>query len=72
MVVADVRSRPPARPLRRVYILDNLTKAVLPQERIKHYVPYYSINESTRWARAAGRHPGVVAIGRMTPSAEAE
>jgi predicted transglutaminase-like cysteine proteinase len=34
----------------RVYILDNLTKAVLPQEEMDHYVPYYSINETTRWA----------------------
>lgn len=34
----------------RVYILDNLTGAVLPQERVTQYVPYYSINETTRWA----------------------
>ena len=34
----------------QVYILDNLTRAVLPHERVAHYVPYYSINESTRWA----------------------
>jgi predicted transglutaminase-like cysteine proteinase len=34
----------------QVYILDNLTKAVVPQERLPQYVPYYSINENTRWA----------------------
>ena len=56
-----------------VYILDNLTKAVLPQERISHYVPYYSINESTRWAHV----PPVSTLvssrsARMTPSAEAD
>lgn len=34
------------------YILDNLTDAILPQERITHYVPYYSINEVARWAHA--------------------
>jgi predicted transglutaminase-like cysteine proteinase len=34
----------------QVYILDNLTRAVLPHQRVTHYVPYYSINESTRWA----------------------
>jgi predicted transglutaminase-like cysteine proteinase len=34
----------------RVYILDNLTRAVLPQEEMAQYVPYYSINETTRWA----------------------
>ncbi len=33
-----------------VYVLDNLTTAVLPQEQVSHYVPYYSINETTRWA----------------------
>jgi predicted transglutaminase-like cysteine proteinase len=34
----------------QVYILDNLTTAVVPQERLTQYVPYYSINETTRWA----------------------
>jgi predicted transglutaminase-like cysteine proteinase len=34
----------------QVYVLDNLTRAVLPHQRVTHYVPYYSINESTRWA----------------------
>jgi predicted transglutaminase-like cysteine proteinase len=33
-----------------VLILDNLSDAVLPQGRINHYVPYYSINETARWA----------------------
>jgi predicted transglutaminase-like cysteine proteinase len=34
----------------QVYILDNLTRAVVPQEEVTRYVPYYSINETTRWA----------------------
>ena len=33
-----------------VYILDNVTNAVLPQDRISQYVPYYSLNETARWA----------------------
>lgn len=33
-----------------IYILDNLTTAVLRQEQVSHYVPYYSVNETTRWA----------------------
>lgn len=33
-----------------VYLLDNLNMAVLPQERVTHYLPYYSVNETTRWA----------------------
>ena len=36
-----------------VYILDNLTSAVLPQDRITQYVPYYSVNEQARWAHVA-------------------
>jgi predicted transglutaminase-like cysteine proteinase len=56
-----------------VYILDNLTKAVLPQDRITHYVPYYSINESTRWAHVPAVETLVSARSeRMTPSAEAD
>ncbi len=34
-------------------ILDNLTNAVLPHERVAHYAPYYSVNESARWAHVA-------------------
>jgi predicted transglutaminase-like cysteine proteinase len=33
-----------------VLVLDNLSDAVLPQGRIAHYVPYYSVNETARWA----------------------
>lgn len=33
-----------------VYILDNLSDAVLEQALVQHYVPYYSVNEITRWA----------------------
>ena len=33
-----------------VYILDNLSDAMLPQRRVTNYVPYYSVNEVTRWA----------------------
>ena len=36
----------------QVFILDNLTNAVLPHDRIFQYVPYYSVNETTRWAHA--------------------
>ena len=39
-----------------VVILDNLTNAVLPHDRLFQYVPYYSVNETTRWAHVpAGR-----------------
>jgi predicted transglutaminase-like cysteine proteinase len=56
-----------------VYILDNLTRAVLPQDRINHYVPYYSINEETRWAHVPPADTLLSARSqRMTPSAEAD
>ena len=58
----------------QVYILDNLTRAVLPQERISHYVPYYSINEETRWAHVPPAEAVLAARPqRLTlPSAEAD
>ncbi len=51
-----------------IYILDNLTKAVLPQEQLSQYVPYYSINETTRWAHVAPVDTMVSsASGRLSP-----
>jgi predicted transglutaminase-like cysteine proteinase len=56
-----------------VYILDNLTKAVLAQEQIGQYVPYYSVNETTRWAHVAPVETLVSSrTERMTPSATAD
>ena len=37
----------------RVLILDNLTEAVLPDTRLSQYIPYYSVNETGRWAHIA-------------------
>lgn len=33
-----------------VFILDNLFKAVLPQEMVNQYLPYYSVNENARFS----------------------
>ena len=65
-----------------VYILDNLTEAVLPQEQVAQYVPYYSVNELTRWAHvppadtlvssAAGRSSPSVGRADPVPSGPAE
>ncbi len=33
-----------------IFILDNLYQAVLPQVRVRQYLPYYSVNEQARWA----------------------
>lgn len=31
-------------------VLDNLTNAVLPHDRVANYTPYYTVNAHTRWA----------------------
>jgi predicted transglutaminase-like cysteine proteinase len=50
----------------RILILDNLTDDVLPQERLPHYLPYYSVNETARWAHLPPESPefaGAVSAG---------
>ena len=39
----------------QIYILDSLFSAVLKQEFVKQYKPYYSVNETTRWAHLMPR-----------------
>jgi len=52
-----------------VYILDNLSQAVLAQEDVTRYVPYYSINERSRWAHVSPNHTLVSqTTERPTPS----
>lgn len=52
-----------------VYILDNLTPAVLAQEHVTRYVPYYSINETSRWAHVSPNDALVAQeVERPTPS----
>lgn len=38
-----------------VYILDNLSDAVRPMERIRNYVPQFSVNEKHRWVHVRAR-----------------
>jgi predicted transglutaminase-like cysteine proteinase len=38
----------------RILILDSLSNLILPHSRYKHYVPQYSMNETTRWAHIGG------------------
>ncbi|MEE8500707.1 MAG: hypothetical protein V3S27_09045, partial [Kiloniellales bacterium] len=33
-----------------ILILDSLSNLILPHSRYKHYIPQYSMNETTRWA----------------------
>ena len=37
-----------------VLILDSLSNLLLPHSRYKHYIPQYSMNETTRWAHIGG------------------
>jgi len=39
----------------KVYILDNLSAVVLPQERLPHYSPQFSVNENMRWTHFSVR-----------------
>ena len=39
----------------KVYILDNLSDAVRPMERIRNYVPQFSVNEKHRWVHVRAR-----------------
>lgn len=32
------------------YVLDSLFNAVLPHDQVMQYIPYYSVNEKSRWA----------------------
>jgi len=38
----------------RTLILDSLSNLILPHDRYKHYLPQYSMNETTRWAHIGG------------------
>ena len=38
-----------------IYILDNLSEAVRPAQRIRNYVPQFSVNEKNRWVHVKPR-----------------
>ncbi|MFQ6017987.1 MAG: transglutaminase-like cysteine peptidase [Kiloniellaceae bacterium] len=38
-----------------ILILDSLSSLILSHARYKHYIPQYSMNESTRWAHIGGQ-----------------
>ena len=39
----------------RTFILDTVSNAIQPADRVKYYVPFYSVNETTRWAHVVRR-----------------
>ncbi|WP_294448237.1 transglutaminase-like cysteine peptidase [uncultured Mailhella sp.] len=39
----------------KIYILDNLSEAVRPAERVRNYVPQFSVNEKHRWVHIKAR-----------------
>lgn len=55
-----------------VYILDNLSRLVVRQAEVPHYVPYYSINETTRWAHVSPAETLVASSDRPAPSGPAK
>ncbi|MEZ5862431.1 MAG: transglutaminase-like cysteine peptidase, partial [Geminicoccaceae bacterium] len=52
-------------------ILDNLTNAVLPHERVAHYAPYYSVNETARWAHVESSRLMLSAVDKNGAAAPA-
>ena len=38
-----------------IVILDNISNAILPQGRLRHYVPQFSFNKKARWAHMKGK-----------------
>ncbi|MEH6402166.1 MAG: transglutaminase-like cysteine peptidase [Sneathiella sp.] len=39
------------------YVLDSQSNSILQEQFVKYYVPFYSVNETTRWAHVAGQIP---------------
>jgi predicted transglutaminase-like cysteine proteinase len=44
-------------------VLDNLTNAILPHDRVVNYVPYYTVNAETRWAHVPSSRISMPATG---------
>jgi len=44
-------------------VLDNLTNAVLPHDRVVNYTPYYSVNADTRWAHVPSSRISMPSVG---------
>lgn len=44
-------------------VLDNLTNAVLPHDRLVNYTPYYTVNATTRWAHVPPSRIAMPAVG---------
>ncbi len=40
---------------KRKYVLDSQNDTVLQEQFVKYYVPFYSVNETTRWAHIPGQ-----------------
>ena len=52
-----------------IYILDSLSNSVLTQNDVKYYVPFYSVNETTRWAHIVVHPQAAVAAGETARGA---
>ena len=47
-----------------IHILDSVSNSVLTQNDVKYYVPFYSVNETTRWAHIVVHAQATVAAGK--------
>ncbi len=48
----------------KIHILDSVSNSVLTQNDVKYYVPFYSVNETTRWAHIVVHAQATVAAGK--------
>ena len=48
-------------------VLDNLSDTVQRPRDLPQYVPYYSVNETTRWAHLPPDDAGPAAVSRRVP-----
>ena len=48
----------------KIHILDSVSNSVLTQNDVKYYVPFYSVNETTRWAHIVVHTQAAVAAGK--------
>lgn len=55
-----------------VYILDNLSNRILAHHEVPHYNPYYSVNETTRWAHVAPSEPLISQVSEPVVPVAAE
>jgi len=53
----------------KIYVLDNVSDSIITQNDAKYYFPFYSVNETTRWAHIVVHTPAGRPAARRTRGA---